>query len=81
MRRERPRGGGAAIVSLATLAPATIDAWQYRTPDGSHPNAANLLSWWPFEEGSGGTLQDFWTFMPTVLSGTGQSWSPSTVRS
>jgi cell wall-associated NlpC family hydrolase len=61
------------------LAPGTIDAWRYRSPDPSHPGWANLLSWWPFEEGTGAALVDAKGVGSAVIGGSGQTWSLSTV--
>jgi len=61
------------------LAPATIDAWRYRSPDPSHPGYANLLSWWPFEEGTGSALVDAKGVGSAGIFGSGQAWSSSTV--
>lgn len=42
----------------AALTAEQIQAWMYREPDQTHPSIANLIAYYPFNEGSGGAAAD-----------------------
>jgi Concanavalin A-like lectin/glucanases superfamily/Peptide-N-glycosidase F, C terminal/Secretion system C-terminal sorting domain len=57
------------------LTAATIQAWMYRDIDAAHPNFANLVAYYPMNEGAGNTVSDESTNNETGnVNGTGAIW-------
>ena len=56
------------------LEESTIAEWMRKTIDVSHPNYANLVAYYPLNEGSGNQAQDFSTFAQTANIAGSPDW-------
>ncbi len=46
------------VIFNTELSAATIASWMYKSINSTHPNFANVLAYYPLNEGIGGTTQD-----------------------